>query len=451
MDTRLPPGPRGYAGLGLLSAGLVPAASVLLRLRDEYGDTFRVRYPSGPITFTGDPEVLRALYGADPDAFDVFGIDATAPVFGTASVAVTSGAKHRRDRKLLAPAFNGSVVRDYGPVIRSIAARAASEWPVGREFPMLAAMQEITLEIIIRLVFGIQSDARIRRTRHAVLELIASLHPALFFFPPLRHDFGGIGPWARNRRAVAALNAILAEEIEERSRTPREAQDILGRMMAARDESGAPMDRDELLDQLRALLFAGHETTATVLAWAMYWLFRREDVRTRVLQELDALGPRHEPNAVLALPYLDCVCLETLRLYPPVVDPARVTRAPFEIAGYVIPAGEAIRPAPMLLHTRADLYPDPFAFCPERFLDRKFSAFEFAPFGGGARRCIGAALALTEMKIVLTTILSTQQLRLTSTGAVVHARRGLTLGPEGGVPFVCAGPRRAPAALEASP
>jgi cytochrome P450 len=451
METRLPPGPRGFASLGLLSAGVAPASWVILRLREEYGDTFRVKYPTGPITFTGDPEALRTLYGADPDLFDVFGVEATAPVFGTGSVAVTSGERHRRDRRLLAPAFHGGTLRTYGGAIRAIAAKVAAEWPVGREFPMLAATQEITLEIIIRIVFGMQSRTRIARTRRAVLELIASLHPALFLFPPLRHDFGGFGPWARNRRAVAALNAVLSEEIDERARSPAERTDILGRMMAARDDQGGAMTKEELLDQLRGLLFAGHETTSTVLAWALYWVHRRGDMLARILAELEPLGPHADANALTTLPYLDCVCQETLRLYPPVVDPARITRAPFELAGYVIPAGEAIRPSPVILHTRPDLYPSPLSFLPERFLDRKFSPFEFAPFGGGARRCLGASLAVYEMKIVLGTILAAQRLRLASTRYIAHVRRGLTLGPEGGVPFVCEGPRRAKRPLGATP
>jgi cytochrome P450 len=436
-----PPGPKGFAAIGFLSAGLVPSASVLERLRAKYGHTFRVVYPSGPMTFTGDPDALRALYSADPDTFDVFGLDATAPVFGKGSVAVTSGARHRRDRKLLTPPFHGGALRAYGPTIAAIASSATADWPSVGEFSMLATTQTITLEIMIRVVFGIQDDERVRRTREAVLELMASLHPALFFFPPLRHTFGGLGPWARNCRAVAALNRILSDEVAARKRAHTPGEDILGRLLTARYDDGSAMSEAELFDQLRGLLFAGHETTATVMAWAFYWLHRRRQVLARLLDEVDRLGRDPDPDALSALPYLDAVCQEALRLYPPVVEPARIPRAPFDLAGYAIAPGEGIRPSPMLLHTREDLYPDPHSFTPERFLARKFSVFEYAPFGGGARRCLGAALAQYEMKIVLGTLLAQHRLRLVSTRPIEHVRRGLTLGPEGGVPMVREGRR----------
>ena len=436
---RLPPGPRRAMSRHFFSAGVVPPAPVLKKLAERYGDTFRVPYLTGPVTYTGNPEALRAIYGADPSSFDVWGVEATRPVFGAGSVAVTQGDQHRRDRKMLAPAFQGSM-RAFGPTMARVARTESEHWGVGQPFSMLESTQSITLNIILEVIFGIDDPQRLQRTRNAVRELIDSIHPALLFFPALRRNFGGFGPWARNCRAVAGLNAILSQEIEERKAGKADDKSVLGRMLAARYEDGSAVPEADLLDQLRGLLFAGHETSATVLAWIFYWIAREPEIHTRVLEEIATIGSDSDPDAFTKLPYLEAVCLEALRLYPPVVDPSRIPRAPFQILDYTIPAGEAIRPSPMLLHAREDLYPEADKFRPERFLERKFSIFEFIPFGGGARRCLGASFALYEMKVVLATIagsvLKQHRLELLDRRPMRHVRRGLTLGPEGTVPMV---------------
>ncbi|MEG2632721.1 MAG: cytochrome P450, partial [Comamonas sp.] len=257
-----------------------------------------------------------------------------------------------------------------------------------------------------------------------------------FLFPSARRVLGGHGPWARNQRAVDALGALLREQLRERRASAALGSDLLGRMLAARYDDGAAMDDAQILDQLRGLLFAGHEATATVLAWIFHWLARESAVGARVAQEIADLGPAPAPEALAALPYLEVVCKECLRLYPPVVDPARVARAPFELLGYTIPAGEVLRASSALLHSRPELYPEPGRFRPERFLERKYSPFEYIPFGGGARRCLGAAFAMYELKVVVATILRRHSLRLLGTQPVAHARRALSLGPRGGIPMV---------------
>lgn len=440
--SRLPPGPTSIGLFDHLRAALSSPVPLLKRCAARYGDPFRIPTNTRPLTFTGDPEAIRAIYTADPDTFDVWGTKAVEPVFGTTSLVVSAGERHKRDRKLLTPPFHGSAMRAHGATIAQIAARAAAQWTPGRPFSMLEATQSIALDIIVRVVFGVEGDARTQRTREAVLRLIDSFHPVIFIFPAVRRELGGFGPWAQNRRRTAALDALLGEEIDARRGAIDARQDILSMMLRARYDDGAAMSTAELTDQLRTLLFAGHETTAVALAWAFYWLHREPEALARLRDELDALGPEPAPEALASLPYLEAVCQETLRMHPPVVDVARVPRRPFDLVGYTIPAGEGVCPSPLLLHMREDLYPEPERFRPSRFLDRKLSPFDYIPFGGGARRCLGAAFAMYEMKVVLGTVLRAHRLRLArpaSHAPVQHVRRGITLGPNRGIEMVLEG------------
>lgn len=443
----LPPGPTSIGFLDFIRSGFISPVPLLKRFAKTYGDPFRIQTSDGPVTFTGSPEALRAIYTADPDTFDVRGAKVTEPIFGTTSLVVATGTRHRRDRKLLTPPFNASTMRTYGATIAEAASAAAARWTPGRPFSMLEATQDIALDIIVRVVFGVEGEARVKETRGAVLQLIHALHPLIFLFPALRRDFGGLGPWARHRRAAGALDALLADQIRERRGDPGEARrDILSLLLRARYDDDTSMSEAALIEQLRTLLFAGHETTAVALAWTLHGLHREPDTLARVREELDGLGSDPDPDAFASLPYLEAACLEGLRLYPPVVDVGRVTRTPFDLMDYAIPAGEGIVPSPLLLHAREDLYPAPERFRPARFLERKFSPFEYIPFGGGSRRCLGAAFALYEMKVVLGTVLRAHRLRLASPGPIEHVRRGITMGPRGGVPMILESRRPAPAA-----
>ncbi|KYF68354.1 cytochrome P450 [Sorangium cellulosum] len=442
----LPPGPRSFSLVDFIRTGFISAEPVFRRYAAQYGPTFRVKSPNGMLTITGDPEAIRAIYTADPEVFDVWGVEFTEPVFGRSSVVVTTGARHRRDRKLLGPPFSAGAMRGHVKTIADISLDVASRWRPGRSFSMLAATQAIALDVIVRVVFGVRGEERIGRTREAVLGLIGSLSPSFIVLPALRRDFAGFGPYARNQRATRALDALLVEEIRARRAAGDASQDILGLMISARHDDGGGMTDVEIAEQLRAILFAGHETTAMSLGWAMYWLHREPAVLARVVDEIDALGPAPAPDALASLPYLEAVCLEALRIHPPVVDVARVVKRPFQLDGYTIPAGDAVTASPLLLHGREDLYPSPERFRPSRFLERKFSPFEFIAFGGGARRCLGAAFAMVEMKVVLGTILGKYRLRLESQAPIQHVRRGLTMGPSGGVAMILEGARERRAA-----
>jgi cytochrome P450 len=439
--TNLPPGPKKIQMIPFLRAAFLEPAPVLREVASMYGDTFRSIGPNGPITITGNPEAIRALYTADPDAFDPYAVAIAEPVFGTTSLVVTSGAKHRRDRKLLTPPFNAGAMRAYGATIAEAAEEAAQRVQPGKRFSMLAMTQDIALDVIIRVVFGMEGRERVEEMRAAVLKLIESLSPWIFVFMWTRRDFGGIGPWARYKRAIGAHDDLLLAEIQRRREVAGERGDILSLMLRARYDDGSGMSDLELVEQLRGLLFAGHETTAVTLACAFHWLHHEPEVLGKLLSEIDALGEDAEADALASLPYLEAVCLEALRMNPPVVDTGRAVREPFHLLGYTIPAGEGINPSPLLLHMRADIYPEPERFRPERFLERKYSPFEYIPFGGGARRCLGAAFAMYEMKIALGTVLRKYRLRSLSGKRIAFVRRGLTLGPRGGVPMMMVGTR----------
>jgi len=429
--------------LDTLRATVDSPAPVLEQCALRYGDPFRIVTRNGCITYTGHPEAIRAIYTAAPDSFEPNGVDITKPIFGLNGLTVVSGQRHRRDRKLLSGPFGPSAMRAYGPTIAEIATKAAARLPAGRPFSMVETTQDIALDVIIRVVFGVEGESRIRLVRDAVLGLIHALNPVVIFYPALRRSFGGIGPWARLLKATSRLHALLAQEISARRQVAEQKSDILSLLLRARYDDGSAMAEPDLIDQLQTLLFAGHETTAMALAWAFYHLQAEPEIHERALAELDALGPNPDPNAFASLPYLEAVCQETLRLHPPVVDVSRMTRAPFDLMGYTIPTGEGITPSPLLLHAREDIYPEPRRFRPTRFLERSFSPFEYIPFGGGARRCLGAAFAMYEMKIVLGTIFRAYRMRLATDAPLAHVRRGITMGPRGPVPMVLLGRRAA--------
>lgn len=443
MDKRtLPPGPP----IKLLQTYryLRDPYAYLERTRARYGDPFTADVVNGTVVIVGSPAGAQQVYAADPDTYLPFGTDAIRPLIGEHSLFLMSGAAHRRERKLLMPAFHGDRMRAYGHTIRDSALAAAARWPKDQVFVFQESSQWISLDVIIRAVFGVVDPARVDTYRASILEFVAASVPSILFFPFLQRSFFGGGPWVRLQRAKQRGRLLLLGELAARRARPDEVgEDILGMMLRARHEDGAGMTDDEIHDELVTLLFAGHETTGIALAWAMYWLLRDRDALTRLLAELDAAGERPEPEAIARLPYLEAVTQETLRLYPIAPDGPRMLARPLEVGGFTIPPGACVAVAHALLHINPDTYPEPHRFRPERFLGRKFGPFEYAPFGGGHRRCLGAAFATYELKIVLATLLRNFRLSLAEPGEVRPGRRNVVLGPSTGTRVVYVGPRRA--------
>ena len=368
------------------------------------------------------------------------------PVVGDRSIILLEGNPHRQRRKLLLPPFHGERMTTYSRSIVELTHKAFGGLIAGETFTVRDLAQDISLQTILRVVYGMSEGERTQELKLLISKMAdafrSPLTSAMLFFPQLQQDWGSWSPWGyfmRVRRAVDRL--IYAEISYRREQDNIYGEDILSMLMSARDEAGQPMSDDELRDELLSLMFAGHETTATAIAWALYWVHRLPKVKARLLEEIDSLGASPEPmampsasSAIAKLPYLDAVCKETLRIYPvAMLTFARVVQQPMQLLGYDLEPGKVLMGNIFSVHQREDIYPDAKQFKPERFLEREFTGGEFIPFGGGARRCVGEALAKFELKLVLATVVSRYQLTLAGERAEKPQRRGVTLAPADGV------------------
>lgn len=437
---QLPPGPRSLKPLQTFRF-LKNAPGFFAECRSRYGDPFTAKLPVGDVVVTTDPEGIRDIFSADPALFEPLGQLVLAPAVGDNSLLLMGGLRHKRERKLLMPPFHGERMRAYGLLMRDITLRAAGSLRPGGTFRAQDVTQSISLDVIIRAVFGIDEPERMRRYRDVLTPYMEAYTPLLMAVKPMRRSFGGVGPWARFQRLVEELDQLLSEELATRRGHEEGHIDILSLLLGARDEEGQPMTDAELKDELRTLLLAGHETTAIGMAWALHHLHHHPETLKRLLEELSPLGAEPEPEALAKLPYLGAVCDEALRLHPVVAVVGRRTVAPFTLRGRELPAGTGIMAAICAVHMDPVLYPEPERFRPERFLERKFTPFEYLPFGGGARRCIGAAFAQYEMRIVLGALLAAHRFSLASPEPERPVRRNITIGPGGGVGLVYEGPR----------
>jgi unspecific monooxygenase len=363
-------------------------------------------------------------------------------MLGDYSVILLDGDQHRRQRQLLMPPFHGERMRSYGQIICDITERVMSQVAPGKPFSARSVMQEISLEVILNVVFGIYEGERFQTINRLLGEFTdifkSPLAASFLFFSSLQKDLGSWSPWGRFRRLRQQIDELLYAEIQERRQQYDPTRtDILTLLLSARDEAGEPMTDVELHDELLTLLFAGHETTATAMAWALYWVHHLPEVGEKLLKELHTLGDCLDPIGISKLPYLTAVCQETLRIYPVgMLTFPRVVRSAIKLMDYELEPDTILMGCIYLTHQREDLYPEPKKFKPERFLERQFSPYEYLPFGGGSRRCIGLALAQYEMKLVLGTVLSRYQLALADNRPVRPQRRGVTLAPAGGVKMV---------------
>jgi cytochrome P450 family 110 len=294
-------------------------------------------------------------------------------------------------------------------------------------------------KVIMQTVFGVYKGDKAERLEYHLNQFLEffdrPLNAAFAFIPALQKDWGPWSPWGALIKQREIINQLLFAEIRERQANPDLlGEDILSLMLTAKDEEGQSMTDQELRDELMTLLFAGHETTATAIAWAMYWIHRQPEVGQKLRKELGELDENTDPVAIARLPYLSALCDETLRIYPVgLFTFFRVLKAPWTLMGQDFEAGTQFSPCIYLLHHRPDLYSDPDQFRPERFLERQFSLYEYIP--GGNRRCLGMAFALFEMKLVLATVLSQWQLQLTSDRPIHPIRRGFAITPDRGVPM----------------
>jgi len=430
-----PPGPRLPALLNGVRYTRDPIG-FFVRLQRRHGDIFSVPFPYfGRVVYVAEPQLAKRVFSGDPAQFHAGEANATVlePALGPNSVLTLDEDEHLRQRKLLLPPFHGERVRRYGELIRDITERVMQTWPIGEPFELRPHTQRVTLTVILRAVFGMRDPERVERATRLVDQFTRRAN-LVIAMPWLQHDFGRFSPWSRYRRARAALNELIYEEIAMRRAEADggDRDDVLSLLLAAEHDDGTPMSDEELRDELMTVIGAGHETTATGLAWAL----------ERLLREPRAMARLRESIAAGKDDYLDATIKETLRVRPVIVDVARKLTAPAEIGGYELPAGTFVLPAIAALHYREDLFPEPEEFRPERFLDGHADAYAWIPFGGGVRRCLGAAFAQFEMRIVLRAILERADLRAPDLKPERVKTRNITLAPGKGARVVLERPLR---------
>lgn len=406
----------------------------------QYGDFYQVTFKNAPPTLmTSNPKAIEEIFTASPDKFEVGRANKNLNfLVGDNSLLLLDGQAHKNRRRLLMPPFHGESLQECSQKIVEITEKVSDRWQPKQSFKVRSLMQEITMRVILTVVFGIDSGERYERLRELLTSLLdifnTPLSSSIIFFPWLQKDWGKFSPWGRFVRLRSEVKTLILTEIREKRELlalgKLEGRNILNLLLLAKDENGEGMTDEELHDELITLLFAGHETTASALAWLFYWIHYLPEIREKLLFELNSLPENHDYKAVNNLPYLNAVILETLRIYPIAAGTfARILTQPMSIRECKFPSNTSLMISIYSLHHREDLYPNPKQFNPARFLEKNYSAYEYIPFGGGNRRCIGSALALLEMKLVTATILSRFQLELISKRPMLPVRRGLTIAP----------------------
>ena len=440
----LPPGPAWPRAIQTIRWLIRPTA-MMEELHRRYGDMFTLQIANeGTWVFLADPEAVKQVFTGDPRLLHAGEANRILlPLLGHNSVLLLDDAAHMRQRKLMLPPFHGERMRGFQRIMGEAAREEIERWPLGEVHPVRPATQRITLDIITRTVFGVTDEARRER-------LMATLGHVL--------EWGGdqkrmamlavLGPkrvagTRMFRRVREPADALIYEEIRDRRGAPdlEEREDVLSMLLLARHEDGSSMSDEELRDELMTLLVAGHETTASSLAWAIERLVRHPQALARLREEAEAGGSE----------YADAVCKETLRLRPILSLVVRKLKEPMEIGGRLLPAGVTVAPCIYLVHRRADVYPDPLAFRPERFLEEPAGTYTWFPFGGGVRRCLGASFALFEMRIVLQELVTRLDLRAADPRPERFVRRAITNAPQRGGEVIAerrAAPR--PAAVPAA-
>jgi cytochrome P450 len=415
----LPPGPTTRR-LGQMSEWLVRPNVYARRQRERYGDVFTARIDPIPWVMLGDPDDVRTVFTAGPTRTNAGEAnEILRPTLGSHSLLLLDGDEHMRQRKLMLPAFHGERMAALSGLLEDVTEREVAAWPLDEPVALHPRLQALTLEVILRAVFGLDPGPRLDTIRDALTEnLELGNHPASMF--PLLQRGRRFEEFVQRSNNV---DSLLFELIDERRAEPdsEERDDVLAMLLAARHEDGSPMSQQELRDELMTLLVAGHETTASELAWAFERLARAPRALRELLDEVD--GGNGDD-------YLTATINETLRHRPVIPNAApRLTKQPVEIGGFSYPEGVVLVPNAYLVHHDPDIYPDPYAFRPERFLDESPGTYTWIPFGGGRRRCLGASFAQLEMKIVLRAVLSRAEPVPAPDVTEGSRRRAITLSP----------------------
>jgi cytochrome P450 len=398
------------------------------RCRARYGKRYTIRFPgSPPFVMLSDPDEVKEVFTASPDVLHPgAGARVLEPVVGSNSVILLDGDAHMRQRKLMLPAFHGEKMERLGGLMAEVAEREVAGWPRDEAIELQERFQHLTLEIVLRAVFGLDPGERLDALRGRLSEMLRFGDRPISL---VQIDPEGAAakllamapPFARFLRMQEEADRLIFELIEERRRGAGDRDDVLTMLLAARDEEGAPMSDQELRDELMTLLVAGHETTASSLSWGFERLLRLPDALGRLTEEIDA----GEEDA-----YLTATIQETLRRRPVLPNAApRLVKQPIEVGGCEYQPGACLVPATYLIHHDPEIYPDPYAFRPERFLESPPGTYTWTPFGGGRRRCLGASFATTEMKVVLRSVLGGCEMAAAEPAPETARRRNITVRP----------------------
>jgi cytochrome P450 family 110 len=444
-ENQLPNGPKAPALFQLINWVARPF-EYLEECTEKYGDIFTMRllgFP--PFVFIAHPQGIKEIFVADAQYFDAARTNNNGGgrlIMGDNSLILMEGSRHEKERKLLMPPFHGEKVKSYAKSICEITEKVASLWKIDQPFIGRDITQEITLKVIMQALFGFSEGEKCERLSSLIAHWLhitgSPLRLTFIFLKPLQVDLGPWSPWGNFIRTRQKIYELFQAEIDDKRTHPeKRGNDILSLILSATDSEGQSMSNEELKDELITLLSAGHETTANGLAWAFYWLGKNPSVKEKLSEEINSLGKNPDPIEISRLPYLTAVCQETLRLYPSVqVALARFAKQDVEIMGRHFKAGTTFIPSIYSIHHREDLYPNSKEFKPERFLERQYTAYEYIPFGGGVRLCLGHALAMLEMKLVIASIVSKYNLELADNKPIKAIRRGGTIAPSNGVPLV---------------
>jgi cytochrome P450 family 135 len=419
---RLPPGP-GWPILMQTAIWSRSAQWLLRQCHARYGETFQLQIAyEGTWVFLTNPEDVKQVFTGNPKLLHAGEANRILlPVVGPHSLLLLDRDEHMEHRKLLLPPFHGKRMKAYGELMAEIAAAEIERWPLGEPYQLRPRMQAITLDIILRAVFGMTEGERMGKLREELrrlLDMVTDPRRILFLLLMGPERIREFKPFQRD---MERIDRLIYEEISERRGAGDldDREDILSMMLLARHEDGSPMSDEEVRDELVTLLVAGHETTATSLAWAVERLARHPEQLGRLTEEVTAGEDA----------YLKATVLETLRLRPVISLVNRTLKEPMEFGGYELPAGFKVAPCIYLMHRRPDIYPEPDRFLPERFLDNPPGTYTWIPFGGGVRRCLGGAFAQFEMEVVLRELVARRTIIPARKGDERNFRRAITETP----------------------
>lgn len=397
--------------------------------REKYGDTFYAEIPGvQPALVTACPDKVKQIFQASPEILTSVLPNPMETILGPQSLLLMQDEDHTYERKALMPFFQGQALRDCATMMSAVAQQSVAQWQ--GSIGATEATRDITLNIIVQVIFGVSDQQRQRLYKDRINDLMQAFSPVFMLLPFLQHNFAGLGPWAKFSRVKEAFDATIYEDIDAISRMSDEADQhptIIKNLIDINSHAGQ-VNKARIRDELVTLLLAGNETTANSLNWALFYLAKDHAVQQRLQEELDASADQ-TMESLNKLSWLDAVCREVLRIHPVVPIVLRSVRQDFSLDEYQLKRDDIVCIATHLVHSHPSVWTDPHVFVPERFLQKKYSASEFMPFSGGQKKCLGFGFAFYEMKIVLAEILGNFSLRLADKKAVKPSLHGITMGP----------------------